>query len=253
MTSPKSAIALRHVSFEDLGNLAPLFQAHGYAVMYCDIGVDPIDPPDPLAPDLLVVLGAPIGTYEECQYPFLKRELVFLGRRIAAIRPTLGICLGSQLIARVLGTRVDPMGCKKIGFSWIQLIVGQQCYLSSPAAERIILHWHGDISHPPHATTHLAYSDACTNQAFDHGSNILGLQFPLYISVHNFGHWLIGHPHELAAADLPVADLSAAALRYGTRSQSRCGNWPAAHNHAYRSATETAMQNELIPLLSSCS
>jgi GMP synthase (glutamine-hydrolysing) len=70
---------------------------------------------DPLAADLLIVLGGPIGAYQEEQYPFLHEELMLLMNRLVANRPTLGRCLGSQLIARALGARVYPMGVKEIG------------------------------------------------------------------------------------------------------------------------------------------
>jgi GMP synthase (glutamine-hydrolysing) len=215
MMASKSAVAFRHVSFEDLGHFVPALERHGYSLAYCDIGIEPVKSSDPLAPDLLIVLGGPFGAYEERQYPFLEEELAFLSSRLAADRPTLGICLGSQLIARALGARAYPMGIKEIGFSTVRLTpTGMQSCLSSLATDSIVLHWHGDTFDLPDGATHLAYTEICPNQAFACGPNILGLQFHLEISASNFERWLIGHARELAVANISVADLRIAARHY---------------------------------------
>jgi GMP synthase (glutamine-hydrolysing) len=96
----KSAIAIRHVGFEDLGAFAAPLRAAGYTLAYRDVGADDLDAPDIAAADLLVVLGGPIGVYEDALYPFLRQEIALLEKRLAANQPTLGICLGAQLIAR---------------------------------------------------------------------------------------------------------------------------------------------------------
>ena len=214
MTS-KSVVALRHVHFEDLGHFAPILERHGYGLTYCDIGIEPIKSLDPLAVDLLIVLGGPIGAYEEEQYPFLHEELSLLTSRLAANRPTLGICLGSQLIARALGARVYPMGIKEIGFSPVRLTPeGMRSCLSAFAEDGTVLHWHGDTFDLPTGAVNLAYTEICPNQAFAYGPNILGLQFHLEISATDFERWLIGHACELAVASMSVADLRAAAQRH---------------------------------------
>src|SRR5215467_1543822 len=97
----KIAAVIRHVHFEDLGTFAePLSQA-GYEVRYHDIGRRGL--PNPAGPDLLVVLGAPVGVYETHKYPFLRDEVALLKARIASGRPSLGICLGAQLLACAMG------------------------------------------------------------------------------------------------------------------------------------------------------
>ena len=212
---PKSVVALRHVHFEDLGHFAPVLERHGYGLTYCDVGIDPLMGLDPLATDLLIVLGGPIGAYEEEQYPFLHEELALLTSRLAANQPTLGICLGSQLIARALGARVYPMGVKEIGFSPIRLTPeGMRSCLSTFAEDGTVLHWHGDTFDLPAGAVNLAHTETCPNQAFAYGPNILGLQFHLEISATHFERWLIGHACELAIAGISVADLRAAAQRH---------------------------------------
>jgi GMP synthase (glutamine-hydrolysing) len=173
MKTSKSATALRHVHFEDIGSFAAVLEGCGYGLTYCDIGIDSLRGLDPLATDLFVVLGAPIGVYEEQKYPFLREELALLTRRLAANRPTLGICLGSQLIARALGARVYPMGFKEIGFAPIKLTTeGLRSCLSPFAEDGEVLHWHGDTFDLPDGAVHLAYTENCANQAFAYGPNI---------------------------------------------------------------------------------
>src|SRR5664279_443212 len=95
----RSAVAIRHVAFEDLGLLVPILDEVGWDVSYCDAATD-----DPLAAsvatsDLLIVLGGPIGVYDAEDFPFLRPEIELLKWRLAEDLPTLGICLGAQLMA----------------------------------------------------------------------------------------------------------------------------------------------------------
>ena len=113
----KSAVAIRHLAFEDLGILEPLLQTHGYAVSMRDAGLDPLDDALAREADLLIVLGGPIGVYDQEDYPFLSEEIRLIERRAATQKPVLGICLGAQLIARALGARVYPSGKTRIGFA----------------------------------------------------------------------------------------------------------------------------------------
>ena len=97
--SEKTALVLRHVHFEDLGTFGPPLEAAGFAVRYATVGDPDFVAGDPIEPNLLVVLGGPIGVYEDAIYPFLKTEREFIARRLEASRATLGICLGAQMIA----------------------------------------------------------------------------------------------------------------------------------------------------------
>src|SRR6185437_9956532 len=100
----RTVTAIRHVPFEDLGVFDAVFRDAGFAVQFCEAGMDDIGAIDP-STAIVVILGAPIGAYEEDKYPFLLDELRLLERRLSSVpRPTLGICLGAQLIARALGS-----------------------------------------------------------------------------------------------------------------------------------------------------
>src|SRR5690606_14918579 len=97
-----------------------------YETDYSDVGSSDFCGGNPCAPDLLIIFGGPIGVYEDATYPFLKTERAFIRSRLVAGLPTLGICLGAQLIAAALGERVYPTGLKEIGFSKLALTAACQ-------------------------------------------------------------------------------------------------------------------------------
>lgn len=212
----KSAVAIRHVHFEDLGAIAPAIHAAGYEVHYCDVGEQDLSSLDPLKMDLLIVLGGPIGVCEEQSYPFLNDEIAVLERRLAAGRPTLGICLGAQLMARAAGARVYPSGAKEIGFAPITLTeAGRASCLASFEEEPTTLHWHGDTFDLPAGALRLASTSLCENQAYSLGPNAIGFQFHPEASTRTFEKWLVGHAAELSAACIDPASLRSSAKRYG--------------------------------------
>jgi GMP synthase (glutamine-hydrolysing) len=208
----KTAAAIRHVHFEDLGTFEPTLREHGYAVRYFDAGVDDLRSDEVRDADLLIVLGAPVSAYEEDRYPFLTHELAILERRLAAGRPMLGICLGAQLFARAMGTRAYPGPAKEIG--WAPLVfteAGKQSVLRHLEGVPV-LHWHGDTFDLPAGSELLASTAICRNQAFTLGRNVIAFQFHPEASVKHFERWLIGHACELSG----VPGLSTNKLRSDT-------------------------------------
>jgi GMP synthase (glutamine-hydrolysing) len=195
----KTALCLRHVAFEDLGIFEPILNERGYKVTYWEAGADDLSAINPLEPDLLVVLGGPIGVYELDDYPFLKDEIALLEKRLAADLPTLGICLGCQLMVRALGASVYPSGRKEIG--WAPLILteaGKMSPLAELAPELTpVLHWHGDTFDLPKGAVHLAASEEFKHQAFAWGKNCLGLQFHAEVTRQGLERWFIGHTLEI--------------------------------------------------------
>ena len=173
---------------------------------------------DVLAPDLVVVLGAPVGVYEERAYPFLSVERKLLASRLSRHLPTLGICLGAQQLAATLGATVAPGGFKEIGFAPVQLTqMGQVGALRHLEAVPM-LHWHGDVLQLPEGAERLAFTDICINQAFSVGTNILGLQFHPEADVAKIEAWLIGHAAELGSAGIDPEQIRSDAVRYGVLS-----------------------------------
>lgn len=199
--APKTAVAIRHVHFEDLGAFEAILEGAGYGVRYHDGGVESFQAVDPIGTDLVIILGGPVGVYETEAYPFLIEEGEFVKARLSAKRPTLGICLGAQLIAAAMGANVAPSGIKEIGFSALTLTeAGRRSPLRHLDGVPV-LHWHGDMFDIPAGAAYLAATEVCRHQAFTHGANIMGLQFHPEIALDSgIERWLIGHAVELAAA-----------------------------------------------------
>ena len=195
----RHALVIRHVAFEDLGNLAVVLNQRGLAVRYVEAGLEDLAQLNPLAPAVLIVLGGPIGVYQEQDYPFVTDELRVLERRLAADRPTLGICLGAQLMARALGATVYAGPCKEIGWSPLQLSsAGRRSCLGQLAKrETAVLHWHGDTFDLPAGATHLASTPAYDHQAFAWGRRGLALQCHAEVTARGLERWFLSHAHEI--------------------------------------------------------
>ena len=208
MRPRRSAIAIRHVAFEDLGLLAPIMERAGWSVSFCDAPVDDLSDPAIRDADLLIVLGGPIGVYETKTYPFLTTELALLEHRLGRGLPTLGICLGAQLIAQALGGRVFAGHVKEIGWGTVDLTQdGQSSCLHR--LETKVLHWHGDTFDLPRDAVRLASNSNYQNQAFAYGRNALALQFHLEADPRQLEEWYVGHAVELSAAKISVPELRA--------------------------------------------
>jgi GMP synthase (glutamine-hydrolysing) len=208
-------LALRHVAFEDLGLLQPVLERRGHAIRYIDVPVTSLDDLDPLAPALLVVLGGPIGVYQEDLYPFLVSETQLIARRLQAGRPTLGLCLGSQLLAKALGARVYPAGVKEIGWAPIELTAEGRSSCLRHLTTTAVLHWHGDTFDLPDGAKRLASTAACKNQAFSWGEHALALQFHAEAAGIALESWFVGHTGEIAATPgISVPQLRADTARW---------------------------------------
>jgi GMP synthase (glutamine-hydrolysing) len=209
----KRAVALRHVAFEDLDGFAPALAARGYDLSYCDAPCDDVAAPPLRDADLLVVLGGPIGAYEERDYPFLAPEITLIERRLAAGRPVLGLCLGAQLMARALGARVYPAGFKEIGWGPVELKGDGRNSPLAALAGISVLHWHGDTFDLPAGAQNLAATARTPNQAFAWQRHGLALQFHAETSAPGLERWYVGHAIEIAQAE----GVSVAALRADAR------------------------------------
>ena len=217
--SQRTALAIRHVAFEDLGTFATALARAGFTIAYREADDPDLAELDPLGPDLLVVLGGPLGVNDGARYPCIGIELSLLERRLSAGLPTLGICLGAQLIARALGARVYPALEREIGWRPITLADdGARGPLAS-LADVAVLHWHGDTFDLPAGARVLASTPTCPHQAFAIGAHVLALQFHAEASDIGFERWLIGHASELATAGIDPVALRADAKTHGTRLQ----------------------------------
>jgi GMP synthase (glutamine-hydrolysing) len=206
-----AAIAIRHVVFEDLGLLGPILDEAGWEISYREAPTDTLTDTAIAEAELLILLGGPIGVYEIDAYPFLAAEIAVLERRLAQKRPVLGICLGSQLMARALGAEVFPGPTKEIGWGSIEL---SEAGIASPLAAladeaAAVLHWHGDTFDLPAGAVRLASTALYKNQAFAVEKYALGLQFHIEADPGQLEKWFVGHAAELSAAGVSVRELRA--------------------------------------------
>lgn len=202
-----SVVVFRHLAFEGLGLLGDLLADRGADVRHLDAGVDEIDAGVVAAADLLVVLGGPIGAGDEDRYPFLVPELAAIAARVRAGGPTLGVCLGAQLIARALGARVSPAGRSEIGYAPLTLTDRAEGSPLRHLAGVPVLHWHDDQFTLPEGAELLAATALTPHQAFTAGAHVLALQFHLETGQGDLERWLIGHAGALLAARIHPASL----------------------------------------------
>lgn len=212
----KTVMAIRHIHFEDLGLFEPILTQLDFQVEYVDAPLAQFSDLDVLSPEVLVVLGAPIGAFDEEAYPFLQAEFAAIKQRIDANKPLLGVCLGGQLIARALGAEVAAMGHKEIGFSSLSYTAAGAASALGLMGDCPVLHWHGDQFAIPEYATLLASTDLCPHQAFAYQNHVLALQCHLEADPAKIEAWLVGHACELAQAKVNVHAVRADAARYGT-------------------------------------
>ncbi|HWV14035.1 MAG TPA: amidotransferase [Cellvibrio sp.] len=172
--------SLQHVAFEDIGSLQSDLRQQGHSLTtthwYQGDRAPSLD-----SFELLIVMGGPMGVYDEDQYPWLTEEKAFLLASIRAGKKVMGICLGAQLISCVLGAQVTRNAHREIG--WFPLSVAPAA-AHHPIAKILadceeVFHWHGDTFALPPAATLLASSAACAHQAYAIDEQILAFQFHL--------------------------------------------------------------------------
>lgn len=211
----QNVVAIRHVAFEDAGILGPVLAVRGIDLCYLEAGVDDLSPAQQA--DLLLVLGGPIGIYEFDRYPFLKHELATIEAAVKGGVPVIGICLGCQALAAVLGARVYPNSQKELGWDELTLTPeGKASPLGAVEGARV-LDWHGDTFDLPAGATRLASTLITPNQAFTYGSKVLALQFHLELPERDMERWLIGHTLELANSKVDLAKMRAETARHAPK------------------------------------
>lgn len=220
MTKLKTVNVIRHLAFEDLASFESVLEINGYRINYieaADFSLKPDDLAqlDPLSDELLVILGGPISVNDAALFPFIDAEVNMLSKRIMRDKPTLGICLGAQLIAKALGAKIFAGKEKEIGWSKLSLTAsGEQSALRFLGEEHCsMLHWHGETFDLPAKAVLLASSQAYENQAFSYGDKVLALQFHPEITQRSMEKWFIGHIGEIMQTD----DVSVEKLRDDTR------------------------------------
>lgn len=184
----------QHVPFEGLGYIETWLKENAH-----DISVTRFYEADHHLPavdeiDALIIMGGPMGVYDDDQYAWLYKEKAFIKDCLQAGKKVLGICLGAQLIAACLGAKVVKATHKEIG--WFPVVPAEECkelpwfydlFKDTP----VVFHWHGDkFGIPNDRSLNLLSSGANTNQAFYHNKNVIGLQFHLEVTAKSIDQML---------------------------------------------------------------
>jgi GMP synthase-like glutamine amidotransferase len=188
---------IQHVPFEDPASILDWAEKKKYPVTsgraYAN---DPY--PGINEFDMLVIMGGPMSVNDEHVLPWLITEKEFVKSSINAGKFVLGICLGAQLIASVLGAIIKPNKHKEIGWFPIKFNEIECERLKLPfKGELMTFHWHGDTFDLPQSSSLLASSHACTNQAFAVGNSVFGFQFHLEANKHSVDRLIFHCENEL--------------------------------------------------------
>ncbi len=171
---------LQHIASEGPGYMKRFMAANGHVVTATRLFDGELPPPVEEF-DWLIIMGGPMGIHDEKRFSWLSLEKKFILQAIRADKLVLGICLGAQLVANVLGARVSKNPSREIG--WFEINSHPLAANSIPGQifpQRFeALHWHGDTFDIPDGATPLGASEACENQGFVIDNRILGMQFHL--------------------------------------------------------------------------
>ena len=183
-------LVFRHAPLEDVGYIGRALARHGFGCDFPDLYANPEGIASMESFSGLILMGGSMSVNDDL--PWIPREIACIRQALDRGLPVLGICLGSQLIAKALGSRVYPNSVKEIGFAPV-------CFTESAASDRLftgftgpetVLHWHGETFDLPLGAEHLAWSDNCRNQAYRAGANVYGLQFHLEVTPEMLGNWV---------------------------------------------------------------
>lgn len=172
---------LQHVSYEGPGCIEGRLGQSGDSVLVSHLyESDPV--PDVSAVDGLIVMGGPMSVNDLDVFPWMRAEMDLIQDCIDAEKPVLGICLGAQLIARVLGSNVRRNNWPEIGWFPVHSVVSGATDAFRFPDSLEVFHWHGENFDLPTGSIRLAASQACENPAFQFGKHVIGLQFHLEIT-----------------------------------------------------------------------
>ncbi len=199
----RSIAIIRHIGVEGLGSIEDVLKARNLHYKYIDTWRDSM-PLNVSNYSAVIILGGPMGVYEQDKYPFIKKELFLIEEARRLNIPVIGICLGSQMIAQALGGKVYKGSAKEIG--WYDIHFTQEAshdklFASVKAAQDEsttikVFQWHGDTFDLPGEAVVLASSKLYTNQAF-RVDNIYGLQFHIEVKEADIKNWIDEYKIEL--------------------------------------------------------
>jgi GMP synthase-like glutamine amidotransferase len=171
----------KHVPFEGLGSMYDWVKNPEHKVtgtkFYEDYKLPFVD-----ICDMLIVMGGPMGVHDEKLYPWIKEEKKFIEKAIAKGKKVVGVCLGAQMIADVLGAKVYKNKDKEIGWFPVNFNSGESKLFTDFPPSQTVMHWHGDTFDLPAGSIHIAKSEGCPHQAFTYKDHVVALQFHMEIT-----------------------------------------------------------------------
>ncbi len=192
-------LVVQHVPSEGLGIIGPLIRKEGLEPVFLRVYKNEKMPRRIDGFAALIVLGGPMGVYEDKTYPFIKDELQLIRSALRERIPVLGVCLGAQLLARAAGADVYKGGKKEIGWYDVNLTaegLNDGLFLGLPEEFRVF-QWHGDTFDVPEGAERLASSRLFPNQVIRVGPRAYGIQFHLEVTEEMIRDWLVVNKDEL--------------------------------------------------------
>jgi GMP synthase-like glutamine amidotransferase len=183
----KNILVIQNIGCEHLGNLSRLFESDGYNVLLLNSQKDLI-PKDLISYSGIIILGGPMSVYDN--YEYLKDQQKLIKKAVDMKIPTLGVCLGSQLIAEAMGGKVYPGNLKEIGWHDIEITENgsRDIFNGIATFKNKVFQWHGDTFQLPESAIILAKSDTYI-QAFRINTAI-GIQFHIEVNESMIEDWI---------------------------------------------------------------
>jgi GMP synthase (glutamine-hydrolysing) len=199
----QSVWVLQHTPNEALGTIETVLVDHQIDAKFIQTYVGQPVPGEMGDKAALIIMGGPMGVYEETKYPFLRDEMRLIENALTLGRPVLGACLGSQLLAAALGAEVKKGKSKELGWYPVRLSEAavQDSVFAGVRPEFYPFHWHGDVFSLPKTAVGLASSQLTPYQAFRYGENAYGILFHLEVTEEQISHMLSDFSEELREAD----------------------------------------------------
>ena len=186
----RKVLVLQHVAHEILGTLNPILKENKLKIRYVNFEREPDAQPEIDGYNGLVVLGGPMGVYEAPEYPHLVHEMKLIEQAFKMDIPVLGICLGAQLMAHVLGGKVGPHFQKEVGWHTVDFLQTEGTLFQGFEKQEMIFQLHGDSFEVPKSCQHLASSEICPGQVFQYGEKAYALQFHIEVDEPMVKRWL---------------------------------------------------------------
>ena len=212
----KSVWVLEHTACESLGTMEDTLRNAGVDFTYVATHSGDTVPREMAGRSGLIVMGGPMGVFENARYPFLRDEMRLIESALKSGKPVLGVCLGSQLLAAVLGANVTKGEKKELGWHPVTLTgdAAADGLLAGVPAEFWPFHWHGDVFPLPAKAVRLASSRQTPNQAFRFGPNAYGILFHLEVTANQISQMLLDFADELQEAGGNANDIAAQSPQY---------------------------------------